>query len=174
MLIHTLALITVTAILLSVSTSVLFSLFRTARNVRSQALYATTVGRLSRQLRDDAHAASAVHLLPTETAADTPRRLVLQFPGDQRILYQLATDRIVRTMERPTQTPRRETYPIPADSTPGWEIEQHEGLTTVSLLLPRAADLAATKRGDAHAMRITAAVGFDLRFSVDRDTGPEP
>jgi hypothetical protein len=161
------------AILLVLSTSTLFTLIQVERSVRQQTFYRWTVSRLSRQLRDDVHAADVATLDQGEGGPETADRLILQLPNNGQIWYQIEAGRIVRTARTDQTLQHRESFETPSREAVRWEWGQTNGWRVVGLVLPRKLDGPETGSGIAKTVRITAVVGYDQRFLASSEQDQE-
>lgn len=168
-LLHVLLVMTLMGMLLVISTSTLFTLIHAERNVRQQAFYNSTVSRLSRQLRDDVHAAGVAELDPNDDGPETTDRLTLRLPDNRQVWYHIETSRILRTAREGKTILHRESFEAPIRQAVRWELRQMDGHRVVCLVLPRKLATPGTGPSIAKTLRITAVVGYDQRFLASTD-----
>lgn len=166
-LVHCLIGMSVFAVLIAIVISTLLTLIQTERHVRRQRLHNSAVWRLSRQLRDDVHAARDAELRRADDGSAEMNRLILHVDDNTRIEYRIETGRILRTKKEGEAIGHRESYPTLSHAPLRWESHQFDGQPVVTLSLPRGSGGAMTETSVAKNVRITAIVGADRRFLVN-------
>ena len=153
-LIEMLVVITVSAALLGICTSILHLLMRSERAGRDHLHQATSAARLARQFRNDVHAAITP---PAPGDAARPGWRFELAPG-QTVVYRIEPGRVDRTEWERQKLRRQESYDLPAGDTARIEPPGHQRPATACLLLPQA------NRAE---LRVEAVVGRDHRFAGD-------
>ncbi len=122
------------AVILTVVTLTLHTMYRADRRMRDELNLQSEFDRLATQLRIDTHPALAVTTIDGEDGftADT---LQLTLPDSRTIQYALIADRVERTLRREEKTEHRESYRLPPSSDARWQVETERPMSMASLVL---------------------------------------
>lgn len=163
-LIEMLAVLAVGSALLGTATATLYLVFRAESGGRQQLLLATTLDRLAEQFRRDVHEADAI--TPRQPGAWEFRQ-----PGGRTVEYRPGKDCLVRLELVCGRPERREEYALPTGAEVAIESppQGRPGLAVLRITVPVDQTAAAARRG----VRIEAALGFDQRFSVEKEGQPD-
>lgn len=162
-LVEMLAAIAVGSAMLGVAVGVLHLLLRLERDGRQELRYRNTVARLSRQFRDDAHAAVDFQRAP-------PEAWQLTLPDDRVVRYECSAEELTRTElsgERPIS---REAYALGPAASVSIESIGDEAASLVRLkIVP---DDAPDAEPGVSETQIDAVLGRDHRFIEPREASP--
>ncbi len=122
------------AVILTVVTLTLHTMYRADRRMRDELNLQSEFDRLATQLRIDTHPALAVTIAGPEDGS-TAETLQLTLPGSQTVQYTLVADRVERTLRREEKTEHRESYRLPPSSGARWQVETERPMSMVSLVL---------------------------------------
>jgi type II secretory pathway pseudopilin PulG len=157
-LIELLVVITVVAAMLTLCAGMIHLLLKLDHAGRSASEVANDLGRLARDFRDDAHAAS-----PDSPAARADGRLTLALPGGRAVEYQVRPSDVLRTVREGDKVRRHETYRRPARASVRFDLTNDGPRPFAALVVDRPPD----GRDDSlyRDFRIEAELGKDRRFS---------
>jgi prepilin-type N-terminal cleavage/methylation domain-containing protein len=165
-LIEMLVVISVSAVLMGVATTMLFTLMQATRNGSNHVSQAATVARLADQFRSDVHAA-----LPS-VATDAPAKDQWQFAlaTDTAVIYKALPGEIQRHEQVAGKLIRQESYLLPADTTAEIAIRADAAPPMASLIVSPSGPNAPAGRE----IRVDAALGIDHRFIRPLDEKEKP
>jgi type II secretory pathway component PulJ len=117
------------AIVLGMCAGMLHVLLRLDRTGRSHVVETAAIGRLSRQFRQDVHAAREARALADGAS------LELRLPGESTVTYSLGTLAVARSAQQDMSPERRETYTLPLLREARFEVQDRDSQTWVRLKL---------------------------------------
>ena len=149
------------SVLLGLTVTLLYTLFRAERGGRDQVRHYTALGRLAEQFRRDVHAA---------TAADAIENQEWEFSlSDNRtVTYRMEPGRVIRLEQAGEASPRRESFALPPGMTAAVEIDTDAEPTFARLVIVPAP--AGPERPRGRPMQIDAMLGRDHRFIQEPGT----
>ena len=161
---------------LSVTGALLVALMLTAETSGAKVvLEQTTLARIGRQLRADAHQASTAAVSGTDAAADS--RLELPAGEGRTVRWTAAADGVVREVVAGDAREQRETYRLP-EGTSRFEWDESAGLIAFEHASPPAPLTEtyshAAPPGTERIVRIEAALDIANRRERSTDTETEP
>lgn len=145
-------------------------MFRSSRQVRSEAEGHLGLQRFAAAFRADAHEAVSVE---TEAADGRDAAVVvLGLSADRTVRYVIEPASVRRVLSRGGTVEHRDAYVLPRSCTAGWRVQNDRAKVTVSLMLEPTAG--ATKRRPAayQVRRIDATVGL-LHLNHERQAEDE-
>jgi type II secretory pathway component PulJ len=134
-------------------------MFRSSRQVRSEAEAQLDLERFAARFRADAHEASSVEAERAGEEGETAA-LVLVLPEGRAVRYAIEPAGVRRVLSRGETVEHRDTYRLPRSSAAGWRVQKDRLRPRVSLVLePRPGG---TKSGATayQVLRIDATVGL--------------
>ena len=161
-LVELLVVVAITSMILTSVGVTLTTLFRFEGQLRSGAAEQAILGRLTLQLRGDAHQATAVDPLPGEEAE---QGFVLHLPDDSFAEYRTTPRGVRRTVRRGDQRIHHELFRLSSGGQFGCEIRREGDMAAVTLRinhpLPTESGRMSAAGHAAQAVRIEAVVGLN-------------
>jgi hypothetical protein len=155
--------ISVAATLTGIAISLLLVMFRTGERGRTQLAQAQSLQRLADQFRQDVHSAVGETLVNGENLRDWR----FDLSANRVVQYKVADNVVSREQRSDAKDVRRESFPLPKDSTVAILVDRTAHPPIVSLTIePNEPSLRS-----AHLFRVDAALGRDLRFTERRKEG---
>ena len=155
--------ISVAAVLTGLAMCLLVVMLRAERGGRAHVAEAESLERLADQFRQDVHAAVGEAVVSGKEL----RQWRLDLSGNRSVHYTIADNGISRDERAGSKDVRRESYALPDDSSVAVAVDRATNPALVSLTIePKDASLRS-----AHAFRVEAVLGRDLRFAQRRKEG---
>jgi hypothetical protein len=157
------------AIVIGLCAGMLHVLLRLDRTARSHLVETTTIGRLARQFRQDAHAARDAHRGAARNGPAAKLDLVLS--GDRSVTYEMRDGSLLRREHGGDTAGRLEAYRLPCCREALFVVQAQDGAVWVQLRLRRGPEIdaaaGASRPSPRQDLAIDARVGRDLdRFPV--------
>lgn len=149
------------AMILGMSTGLLHLMLRLDRVGRSHYAETATIGRLSRQFRQDVRAASGTKVSDPDEGPLSKLELVLD--EGQVVSYETREHGLTRTARQGESVRRREGYALPSCAGPRFIVRKDDDRVWVSLSLPRVAK--PRPESLRHVLHVDALMGRDHRWS---------
>jgi hypothetical protein len=156
------------AMLLGMSTGLLHLMLRLDRVGRSHYAETATIGRLSRQFRQDVRA--AVGTKASDPDEGPLAKLELVMSEGHVVSYESRERGLTRTERQGESVRRREGYALPSCAGPRFLVRKDDDRVWVSLRLPRVAE--PRPESLRHVLNVDALMGRDHRWSKPEETSP--
>ena len=157
-LIETLIVVTLVSAVLGTVAVLLQGVWRAERAVRDHRASMASVFRVAELFRNDVHAGTLAEA-PPPAGTSLIHRLVLSLPEGRTVEYQSDGPNIVRVVQAGGAITHRDTFPLTAHSTAGWQLSADDP-RHIALLISQPLGSQQLPLSDKRTLRIDAAVGL--------------